>query len=94
MQKRAFNPEDALAADKMWREAVQLALVVLVGAAAALTPFGTLRDVAAAIDCVVALPTLLALVVAWRTIGLKPQLLVYAVAFPALVALAIVNLSG
>lgn len=94
MQKRAFSPEDALAAGPLRREALQLAAVAVATALAALTSYHWLHLIAGVLDCIVALPAAIALVVALRTIGFRIQVLVYVVALPLLIAVAIWNFSS
>jgi hypothetical protein len=88
---RSFNLADTLSPALLGREAIQLAVVAVLSAAAFLFGPGWLRIIAGVLSAFVALACAVALAVAWRNDRLRSALTVYAPAAGVFVALALAN---
>jgi hypothetical protein len=86
-----LRPESAFTPKLIRREARQLAAVTLATFVAWLSGIRVLQLVAGALDVLVACIAAIALVVAWRAVGVTRVLLLYVAAVIVLVALAAAN---
>jgi hypothetical protein len=89
----AFRPENTLNPKTLRREAIQLAIVAAVSAAALLTGVRALQVVVGVIDVFAGIISAVAATVAWRVGGRGASVGLYAVAAVVFAALAIANFS-
>jgi hypothetical protein len=93
-RRRSFNLADTLSPQLLGREAVQLAVVAALAAAAFVFAPDWLRIIAGVLAAFVAFACAAALVVAWRNERLTSALPVYAPALAVFAVLATVNISA
>jgi hypothetical protein len=93
-RQRSFNLADTLSPQLLGREAVQLAVVAALAAAAYFFAPDWLRIIAGVLSAFVAFACAVALVVAWRNERLASALPVYAPALAVFAVLALVNIAA
>lgn len=87
----AFRPESALNPKTLRREAIQLAIVVLLSVSLYFTGVRALQIVVGVVDMFACVITAIAATVAWRVGGRGLSFGLYAVAAPVFAAIALLN---